>query len=740
MNALHDLLERAADAWLATVLTRGLDALLLLAAVGLVLRVLRGRGSPHVRAFLPWVALLPLTVPVELPWPAHLRLPDWRFALRGAFETAETPAAPGRVRDATAASRSVVMPAPEGDTAALAPVRGASTLGPQQAPAAASRAPSWRAALFAAWLAVVTVALLRWIGRARELRRVLRAAAVVPARELPPRTRAALRGPRGRGVELRESELVPAPLACGVVRPCIALPAGLRARLSDGELRFVVLHELAHVRRGDLRASLLLRLVRIAWCFHPAPWLAGRWWMRARELACDDAALARFEAGERPACARALLEVVQAARGAAGGPAGAAAFAAEVDDVRSRVMSMIEPRRAVRAGLSRGAFAACTLVAVAIVAAVGAPQDGPARAAPPARDEARPATSGDAPGDTRLAAIVAAADWLVRHQEHDGFWDADGFGRRCRECDQKGQALNDVGVTGLALLALLAADEAEDGAGGAGERRAAMVRAGRFLESVQDEDGCIGAKSGQHFMYGQMLATAALAGLQERHPSRQRAGPLQRAVDFIESARNPYRGWRYAFPPDGDNDTSVTSLALLALQKAAENGASVEAQALRDGYRWLDEMRDPATGRVGYHEPGSRSAREPDDMDLWPVEHGEAMTAAALHARSAESRSIAARPDVRQGVALLAAKPPRWDAAEGTIDCYYWWHGSEAMKALGSEHAPAWNNAAAAALLAHQRTDGHAAGSFDATPDPWGDNGGRIYSTAINLLTLAAAR
>ncbi len=125
-------------------------------------------------------------------------------------------------------------------------------------------------------------------------------------------------------------------------------------------------------------------------------------------------------------------------------------------------------------------------------------------------------------------------------------------------------------------------------------------------------------------------------------------------------------------------------------------------------------------------------------MDRFPADVVEAITAAALHVGVAQGDRYERHPPMVQGLALLLAKPPRWDEKAGTIDYYFWWHGTEAVKAADDARWVAWRAAVWTALLPHGRRDGHATGSCDATPDPWGDNGGRVYATAINALTLAA--
>jgi len=744
------LLERAADRFVAIALARGFDGLVALLLVGVAWLLLRRRASAHFRALLPWLALLPLVAPIAAPLPGPLRSLAWREAV--AADDASGTTAP-----AAAAARAAARSALAGELDALLATllrgdgRGGArtttpTTGDAPAPAApdaatvAATTPSWRVVLFVAWLAIVATTLLQWAARARRWRRTLAAARPLPLRELPAAARAVARLAAARGIALLECAALPAPLAVGLLRPAILVPGALLRALDGDELRFVLLHELAHVRRGDLWSALLLRLVRVAWFFHPAPWLAGRVLLREREHACDDAALARFAPPERVRCAEGFLKVVEGARRSAAEPAGVAALADEITDVRSRVMRMVEERRFVQRALSKGGALAAAALAVALVVVQqparsqqGAPPAKPPAAAAPQAAPTAPADDDAARRERTRAAVLAAADWLLVHQDAAGFWDADGFDAGCNECDGKGHALHDVGVTGLATLALIAAEKQ-----GEARAAAALDKSSNYLVGVQDAaSGCLGAKSGQHFMYGHMLGTLALGGLQARARDAARGKALEQAVAFIVRARNPYKGWRYSAKPDGDNDSSVTGLALLALAGAIDAGVGVDAAAIDDGYRLLDSLRDPATGRVGYITRGSPSAREIEDMERFPSEKVEALTAEALHARVAQGEKFEEQPSMRDGLALVLQTLPAWRPEAGAVDFYYWWHGTVALRAAGGEAWASWRAAVAAALRRGQATAGHRRGSFDPSSEPWGDNGGRVYATAVGLMTLA---
>lgn len=115
----------------------------------------------------------------------------------------------------------------------------------------------------------------------------------------------------------------------GALRPTLLLSAGLVRRLSDEELRCLLLHELAHVRRRDTLFVHLQTLVCCLFWFHPLVWVLQRQWLQAREEACDDHVLAL--AGTRRGYAACLFKLVEFGLEPAGPlPAAGAGLAARV--------------------------------------------------------------------------------------------------------------------------------------------------------------------------------------------------------------------------------------------------------------------------------------------------------------------------------------------------------------------------------------------------------------------------
>lgn len=111
-----------------------------------------------------------------------------------------------------------------------------------------------------------------------------------------------------RPPRLLESDRITSPVCLGFRRSTILLPSSWR-EWEQAELRSVLLHELGHVRRGDVAWQFLAGIACSVYWFHPLVWLAA-WRMRVeREYACDDLVV---HSGEPPAgYARLLLHLAE---------------------------------------------------------------------------------------------------------------------------------------------------------------------------------------------------------------------------------------------------------------------------------------------------------------------------------------------------------------------------------------------------------------------------------------------
>jgi beta-lactamase regulating signal transducer with metallopeptidase domain len=317
--------------------------IILVAAVAITRQMHRASaGARH----LVWLVTLGtlLFVPALTAWaPLALRiLPPRTVAADVAVPVAVPGAAP--VASATTASDRADPPAASTTTApANVPAASATIASPTPAVSwmrRAIEAGSFIGELgFALWavIALVIAAALGWSALA--VRHIVRRATPLddPAWQTPlleVSDRLGLTTPP----RLLVSTDIKMPFACGVLSPTIVLPAECEA-WSLARRNSVLLHELAHVRRGDLMGHMLGRLVCALYWFHPLVWMAAKRLRSESERACDDLALA---CGTRATdYAEHLLDIVTSVRTAAT-PAVALAMARR-KEFEGRLLAILDP-------------------------------------------------------------------------------------------------------------------------------------------------------------------------------------------------------------------------------------------------------------------------------------------------------------------------------------------------------------------------------------------------------------
>ena len=113
-----------------------------------------------------------------------------------------------------------------------------------------------------------------------------------------------------RNVRLLVSPLVFSPTLSGIWKPSLILPPGLAERFDPVELRFIFLHELQHLKRGDLITNALMIGVQCWYWFNPFVWWALRRLKADREAFCDAVVLRGAGALERQRYGETLLKLL----------------------------------------------------------------------------------------------------------------------------------------------------------------------------------------------------------------------------------------------------------------------------------------------------------------------------------------------------------------------------------------------------------------------------------------------
>ncbi|MGA8617504.1 MAG: M56 family metallopeptidase [Candidatus Sulfotelmatobacter sp.] len=152
---------------------------------------------------------------------------------------------------------------------------------------------SWAVAIFAVWIFFVALAATRVVVGLWNLRRLRRSGVPLITSELDPVLRETLAQCHAiRPVTVCSSPVVSVPTAIGFFKPVILIPEWALRDLPGEELKIILLHEFAHLRRRDDWTNLVQKIVRTVFFFHPAVWWIEKRLSLEREMACDDAVLA----------------------------------------------------------------------------------------------------------------------------------------------------------------------------------------------------------------------------------------------------------------------------------------------------------------------------------------------------------------------------------------------------------------------------------------------------------------
>jgi len=236
---------------------------------------------------------------------------------------------------------------------------------------------AWAIGLFTAWAVIAGGLLIRLGFSLSHVHRLRRECREIDGASLASSTEMALaevlqQFPRVRRVKLFVSAAVRVPTALGFFRPAVVLPVWALRDLSADELRGIVLHELAHLRRWDDWTNLTQKFVKALFFFHPAVWWIDGRLALEREIACDDMVLEQTANARTYAASLVSVAEKVVAEKMRMGKALALAQSAlgRVREISQRVAQILDPKRPQTTHGWRPALAMIAALAVVTMGAV----------------------------------------------------------------------------------------------------------------------------------------------------------------------------------------------------------------------------------------------------------------------------------------------------------------------------------------------------------------------------------
>ena len=303
--------------------------------------------------------------------------------------------------------------------------------------------------------------------------------------------------------------------------------------------------------------------------------------------------------------------------------------------------------------------------------------------------------------------ISKALDWLARNQDESGAWPVEKWG---------GQKQYEVALTGLSVMAL-AGSESDDT-----RKYLTNIRKGiKFIINQQSVDGQFGPRfSGTLYNHG--IATACLLEVYALFKDKELKPPIREALRYLESTQTPNGGWGYLLASEPPNSAvSFWALQSLLLAKglgfagSERNESKGLDRSLERGFQWLVNISDES-GRLGYRTIGEFPYGE------------ETLSAMAVFCYTyGGARYLAEKEKYQNLLKGLSQKA----ALNNQTDYYRFYF----MAYLEHPDLAEWHKRLAINLVKSQSRETALAGSWEVC-DQWGKVGGRVYTTALAVLTL----
>ena len=341
--------------------------------------------------------------------------------------------------------------------------------------------------------------------------------------------------------------------------------------------------------------------------------------------------------------------------------------------------------------------------------------------------------------------------WLARHQAKDGRWSAGSWEKACPQkgCSGAGAGAFDVGLTGMTVLAFLKA-----GFGSGSDVELGGVRAGKsvrraliWLAAQQTVEGQLkpvdvpespgyNVDPGLQHLISTHALCLAVSSLETNNGgfTDEEIGTLRDAalggVHYAVLHQKPNEGWGYT--PESPTDTWITAWGALALLAAKEAGIEVPQRNLEWIIKWYDTVTDRKTFQVSYTagSPLVIGSTRSDGFLIHDTLGASGGLIRALYGNRSSKPVLVSRKNLR-------INPP---ATVGKRCDYTYWHfGTRFLAHVTKKRGTDWK-AWTQALIREQLTlqdaaDTCALGSWSKA-DRWSSGGGKIYTTALNALTM----
>ena len=328
------------------------------------------------------------------------------------------------------------------------------------------------------------------------------------------------------------------------------------------------------------------------------------------------------------------------------------------------------------------------------------------------------------------AAVEDGLRWIINHQMSDGSWRFRHNRSECNgRCSHEGTIDAPEAATGLALMSLLGAGYTHQ----AGPYQSEVNNGLDFLKSeirYLSYGGSLGG-SGAQPMYAHAIATIAIAEAWCMTKDESLRKPVTEAYRYIVTAQHRKGGWKYR--PQSPGDMSVTGWMVMAMKACENAGVKPDKKSGKLAKEFVDSLMFGDGVRYGYERTGGGDIK-PAEKDRLPSCTAIGNLLQMYFGRELEHPNLKSACqflyDAGTSKRDVLAKMGSFDS-----DVYYCYYSTLVLHHARSTQWKKWNQTVRNHLIRSQQKHGHEAGSWF-FPDLHGNVGGRLYTTAMAVMTL----
>ena len=99
-------------------------------------------------------------------------------------------------------------------------------------------------------------------------------------------------------IPIYSTAFLKSPIIAGLLKPCIYMPIHLISDYNANDIKYMLMHELAHYKHKDALANYFMNIIGILYWFHPLVWYSLKEMKNDREVACDTSVLKLLDEGD----------------------------------------------------------------------------------------------------------------------------------------------------------------------------------------------------------------------------------------------------------------------------------------------------------------------------------------------------------------------------------------------------------------------------------------------------------